>query len=116
MKAGDKLSSQENPFAISPLSTTAPDTNFETPQSSSAPLQDPVRLHLPPGKRPIGYSPRPPYPMRSLALRPVPPPKAGAPGSLRPGFGMWAGSAVDVTGELLPPEHGQLRLSEEADQ
>lgn len=34
MKAGDPLSSQENPFAASPLAATAPDTNFETPQGS----------------------------------------------------------------------------------
>lgn len=57
-----------------------------------------LRLHLPPGQQPIEYSLLPPYPIRSLSLHHVPPPKAGTAGSLGPDFGMWAGGAFDVTG------------------
>lgn len=40
-KIREQLSSQENAFLLSPLSTTAADTNFETPQRASARFQDP---------------------------------------------------------------------------
>lgn len=115
-KAGEQLSSQENPFAISLLSATPPDTNFEAPQGSSVRLQDPAMTPPPSREATNRILTSPALSNQKSGFPPRPAPKGWAEGSLCPGFGMWAGRAFDVTGEHLLPERDQPPLSEAADQ
>lgn len=87
---------------MSPLPTTAPDANFESPRSSSARLRDPPTT--PPPSRAVTNRIRvsPSLSNQKSSSPSAPPPKAGAADSLGRGFGMWAGGAMDVIGETPP--------------
>lgn len=112
----DQLSSQENSLSVSPLSTTAPDTNFEIPQSASARLEDPATTPPPSREATNRILISPTLPNHKSFSPPCPAPKSRDCAKSPPRCWNVGGSAFDVTGALLLLLQSQQPLSEAPDQ